>query len=491
VTLSLEVAPDPEAAGRRVAGLVAERARAAVEDRGAFDLAVSGGSTPEPMLRALGQEDVPWERVRIYQVDERVAPPGSSERNLTQLLATLPFEAHTSVRPMPVDEPDLQQAAERYAAELPPRLDLVHLGLGADGHTASLVPGDRVLDVTDRLVAVTGEYEGRRRMTLTYPALDAARELVWLVTGAEKRDALSRLLARDASIPAARISSPEQLVVADVEAVTPELRDDGLAPDLRFDGLIVDLDGVVWVGATAVPGSIAAIAQLRARGVRLLFMTNDPRGSRSEHAARLRALGVPADESEIVTSASALASLVREREGVGTTAFVIGSPSFKAELAQAGLELLAGEAGRDADVVAVGGHEGFDYGELRVATQALRRGARLYAAGRDATFPMPDGPWPGTGSVVAAVEVAGGRTAITVGKPEPFIFDIARSLLVDCRRVAIVGDNLAADIAGGKRAGLTTILVLTGTSGRDDVAGAEVTPDIVLPDLAALIEMRP
>ena len=260
------------------------------------------------------------------------------------------------------------------------------------------------------------------------------------------------------------------------------------APDLDFDGLIVDLDGVVWVGATAVPGSVAALAQLRARGVRLLFLTNDPRGSRAEHAARLSALGVRAEESEIVTSGSALASFVREREGVGTTAFVIGSRSLILELTQAGVELLHGDGGRNAEIVAVGGHDGFNYEELRIATQAVRRGARLYAAGRDATFPMPDGPWPGTGAVVASVEVAGGKTAITVGKPERFIFDIARSLLAGCRRVAIVGDNLVADISGGKRAGLTTILVLTGTSRRNEVGDAEVSPDIVLPDLAALID---
>ncbi len=253
-----------------------------------------------------------------------------------------------------------------------------------------------------------------------------------------------------------------------------------------FDGLIVDLDGVVWVGPTAVPGSVDAIARLRARGVRLVFLTNDPRGSRGEYVERLGAFGIPADESEIVTSGSALASFVREREGVGTTAFVIGSPSLKGELMQAGLELLADDAARDAEIVAVGGHAGFDYGELLIATQAVRRGARLYAAGRDATFPMPDGPWPATGSIVAAVEVAGGKTAIAVGKPEPFIFEIARSLLADCRRVAIVGDNLVSDIAGGKRAGLTTILVLTGTSGSADLAAAEVAPDLVLPDLAAL-----
>jgi HAD superfamily hydrolase (TIGR01450 family) len=238
-----------------------------------------------------------------------------------------------------------------------------------------------------------------------------------------------------------------------------------------------------------VPGSVAAIAELRARGVRLLFLTNDPRSSRAEYVGRLSALGVAAEESEIVSVGSALASFVRERERMGTTAFVIGSPSLKGELARAGLELLDGDAGREAEIVAIGGHGAFNYDELRIATQAARRGARLYAAGRDATFPMPDGPWPGTGSVVAAVEVAGGKTAIAVGKPEPFIFDVARSLLIGCERVAIVGDNLAADIAGGKRAGLTTVLVLTGTSARDDIAGAEVAPDLVLPDLAALASM--
>lgn len=260
--------------------------------------------------------------------------------------------------------------------------------------------------------------------------------------------------------------------------------------DVDFDGLIVDLDGVVWIGSTPVPGSVAALAELRGRGIRLLFMTNDPRGSRAEYAARLGRLGIRVAESEIVTSGSALASLIGEREGAGRTAFVIGSPSLKAELVGVGLELRAGKAGREADLVAVGGHEGFDYDELRIAAQAVRRGARLYAAGRDATFPMPDGPWPGTGSVLAAVETAAGRKAIVAGKPEPFIFDVARSLLAGCRRVAIVGDHLDADIAGGKRAGLMTILVLSGATAQEDLATAAVDPDIVLPDLAALV-VRP
>ena len=259
------------------------------------------------------------------------------------------------------------------------------------------------------------------------------------------------------------------------------------ALDLQVDGLILDLDGVVWVGAGALPGSVEAIARLRSYGIRLVFMTNDPRGSRAGYAARLSTLGIPADENEVVTAGRTLAAVLRERDGAGARVFAIGALALKEELAGAGLEVLGGEAGRDAEIVAVGGHDEFDYHELRIAIQAVRRGARLYAAGRDATFPMPDGPWPGTGSIVAAVEVGGGASAITVGKPEPEIFAVARSLLAGCRRIAIVGDNLDADIAGGNRAGLTTILVLTGTSKRDDLAGPSVVPDIVLPDLAALI----
>ena len=258
----------------------------------------------------------------------------------------------------------------------------------------------------------------------------------------------------------------------------------------ELDGLIVDLDGVVWIGPDAVPGSVAAISELRAQGVRIVFLTNDPGMSRGECAERLRELGVAVDEREIVTAGSALAALVGRDETAGATVFVIGSPSLKRELAQAGFAVLDGDHGRGAELVAVGAHGGFDYGELRVATQALRRGARLYAAGRDPTFPMPDGPWPATGSIVAAVEVAGAAEAIAVGKPEPFMFELGRSLLEGCDHIAVVGDNVASDVAGGQRAGLLTILVLTGTTAHEDLAGAEITPDLVLPDLAALVRAR-
>jgi 6-phosphogluconolactonase len=214
VTLSVEVVEDAREAVLRVASLIAERARADVEDRGAFTLAFSRGAE---LVARLGEEDLAWPTVTVFQVDERVAPSGHADRNLTQLHTALPVEA---VRPMPVEDLDLdlEAAADRYAAGLPERLDLVHLGLGSDGHTASLVPSDPVLDVHDRLVAVTREYEGRRRMTLTYPALHAAREIVWLVTGEGKRDPLSRLLAGDRSIPAARVLNLHQRMVIDCAA---------------------------------------------------------------------------------------------------------------------------------------------------------------------------------------------------------------------------------------------------------------------------------
>jgi 6-phosphogluconolactonase len=214
VSLALEVLPDADAAVRRVAALIAGRAR---KDEDVFTLAVSRGAR---LFEALAEEDVPWERVAIFQVDERVAPPGHPHRNLSELLAALPDEARPDLRPMPVDDPDLQAAAAAYASELPERLDLVHLGLGEDGHTASLVPGDPVLEERERLVAVTAEHRGRRRMTLTYPALTRAHEIVWLVTGERKREALAKLLAGDESIPAARLVNENQLVVADAAAAT-------------------------------------------------------------------------------------------------------------------------------------------------------------------------------------------------------------------------------------------------------------------------------
>ena len=215
--VEVEILDDADAVARRGAEIVAQHAAAAIADHGTFAFAVSGGRTPWAMFADLAGQ-LPWEKVTIFQVDERVAPDGDPDRNLTQLQRALPPGGASDVRPMPVWADDLEVAAAQYADELPPSLDLVHLGLGPDGHTASLVPGDPVLDIEDRDVALTAEYQGRRRMTLTYPALNRSRAILWLVTGEDKVDALARLRAGDESIPGGRIATEHALVVADAAA---------------------------------------------------------------------------------------------------------------------------------------------------------------------------------------------------------------------------------------------------------------------------------
>ena len=227
--MKIEILADSAAVAQRAAEIIAEEARTAATERARFVMAVSGGHTPWQMLRALANEKVPWEKVHVVQVDERVAPVGDPDRNLTHLRES--FLEHAPLRPeqihaMPVESPDLDDAAKRYAKTLqeiagsPPVLDLAHLGLGPDGHTASLVPGDRVLNVTDADVALTGVYQDRRRMTLTYPILNRARGILWLVTGNDKVDALARLRAGDVSIPAGRIQRDHAVVLADRAAAT-------------------------------------------------------------------------------------------------------------------------------------------------------------------------------------------------------------------------------------------------------------------------------
>jgi len=219
----LEVLEDADAVHRRGAELIAEAAKADISERAHCALAVSGGRDPWPMFSQLEDYELDWTKVEIFQVDERVAQAGSDQRNLTHLVESLSIGAQGSIRPMPVTDDDLEAAADRYAASLPEALDQAHLGIGPDGHCASLVPGDAVLDVTDKRVAVTaGEYQGVRRMTLTYPELHRVRRLLWVVTGEEKRDALLKLLDRDPSIPAGRVDpGGDSLILAD-RAASPD-----------------------------------------------------------------------------------------------------------------------------------------------------------------------------------------------------------------------------------------------------------------------------
>jgi 6-phosphogluconolactonase len=219
----LEVLDDPEAVHRRGAEVIAEAARADIAERSHFALAVSGGHDPWSMFSQLEEFDLDWREIEIFQVDERVAPAGADERNLTHLVESLSIGAQGSIRPMPVTDEDLDAAADRYAASLPEALDLAHMGLGPDGHTASLVPGDPVLEVTDKRVAVTsGEYQGVRRMTLTYPELHRTRRLLWVVTGEEKVDALRKLIDQDPSTPSGRVEpGGDSLILAD-RAAAPD-----------------------------------------------------------------------------------------------------------------------------------------------------------------------------------------------------------------------------------------------------------------------------
>ena len=222
--MKIEVLDDADAVADEAAAIIATDARIAVAARGRFIMAVSGGRTPWVMLRALADKELPWDGVHVLQVDERVAPAGDPDRNLTHLHESL--LQHAPLRPeqihaMPVESEDLQAAVTSYAATLrdvagsPGVLDLVHLGLGPDGHTASLVPGDPVLDVKDGAVALTGPYQGRRRMTLTYPVLNHARRVLWVVTGDEKAEMLVRLRDGDRWIPAGRVRQDYALVLAD------------------------------------------------------------------------------------------------------------------------------------------------------------------------------------------------------------------------------------------------------------------------------------
>jgi len=222
--MKIEVLQDPEAVAKKAAAVIAEAARAAVAARGRFTIAVSGGNTPWVMLRELGKESIPWQKVHVLQVDERIAPAGDPDRNLTHLHESLLEHAplrREQIHAMPVEASDLEAATRQYTEILrklggsPVQLDLVHLGLGPDGHTASLIPGDPVLDIMDREVALTGVYQGRRRMTITYLVINQARQILWVVTGGEKAGMLVRLCGADKSIPSGRVSQEHAELLAD------------------------------------------------------------------------------------------------------------------------------------------------------------------------------------------------------------------------------------------------------------------------------------
>ncbi len=256
----------------------------------------------------------------------------------------------------------------------------------------------------------------------------------------------------------------------------------------RFDGFLIDLDGVVWIGREQVPGSAETLRALQAAGKRLVFVTNNPGRLPAAYAERLGGLGVEVGEEQIVTAGMVVARLAGEAAlAAGGSVFAIGGPALKEMVAATGAQLLEGEAAWEADVVIVTGHRDFDYAELVAAKRALDGGAALFATSHDPTMPYPGGELPGTGAVLAAVETATGRRAEIAGKPERHLFEMAVEAIGSNGTLAMIGDRVSSDIEGGRRAGLETILVLSGTTSREEAEAADPAPDFVLDDLAGLL----
>lgn len=255
-----------------------------------------------------------------------------------------------------------------------------------------------------------------------------------------------------------------------------------------FDGFLIDLDGVVWIGREPVPGSVETLRALLEAGKRIAFVTNNPGRLPQAYAERLGELGVEVGVEQIVTAGMVVARLAGEAAlAAGGGAFVIGASALKEMVAATGARLLEGEEAWEADAVVVSGHRGFDYEELKTAKFALDRGARLFATSHDPTMPFSGGELPGTGAVLAAVEVASGREATIAGKPERHLFEMAVEAIGAAKRLAMVGDRISSDIEGGRNAGLETVLVLSGTTSREEAEAADPAPDHVLEDLAGLL----
>lgn len=256
---------------------------------------------------------------------------------------------------------------------------------------------------------------------------------------------------------------------------------------LAYDHVLLDLDGCLWVGDEAIPGAAQALAGLRAAGRRIAFLTNDPRHAPEDYVRKLWRLGFQASLDEVVTVGAAVQFLLAE-SGRARTAYVIGSESMAEHVSAAGMRVVNGtDLATRAQLVVVAGHDGFDYAELRTAVQAVRRGAELLGTTRDATFPMPDGPWPGTGAVLAAVEAGAGRQAdVIAGKPEPTMYAAALDRL-GSGRVLAVGDRLDMDVAGALAAGFDAALVLTGATSRAEADTAEPAPTHVAESVAHLL----
>jgi len=262
-----------------------------------------------------------------------------------------------------------------------------------------------------------------------------------------------------------------------------------------FDGFLIDMDGVVYVGESPTEGSAATILHLKNKGKSILFLTNDPRKSPSEYADKLTKIGIEANSHDVVTSGMAIAYHIIEecKNFENMKAYVIGSDVLRDQIKETGLKIVDGEEAKKADFVILGSHPDFHYNEMKIATLALRNGADFYATNRDPAYPSEEGHIPATGAILASVEVASGKKAKVAGKPESLIFDVALAKLdlKDRENIVMIGDRLDTDILGGKNAGLSTILVLTGSTKKEDLKDSEIKPDYVINDLRDLLKDIP
>ncbi len=257
----------------------------------------------------------------------------------------------------------------------------------------------------------------------------------------------------------------------------------------KYESFLLDLDGVIYLNQQPIPDAVEFVKRLRAMGKRVLFLTNNSRYTRSEYRHKLESMGIASSEDEFMTASVATASFLEEGYALdGKTAFFIGGRGLEEALSATPLRLLSGEKGRDAGFVVVGWDMELTYDKLRIACLALHAGAVFVATNDDATFPAPDGLWPGAGAIVAALERAAGREALVVGKPNVYMLEAALSITgARPDGTLMIGDRLETDILGGWRAGLDTCLVLSGVARRSDLEGFEPQPDLVVDSLLELL----
>lgn len=257
----------------------------------------------------------------------------------------------------------------------------------------------------------------------------------------------------------------------------------------KYSSFLLDLDGVVYLNQQPIPDAVEFVKLLRNMGKKVLFLTNNSRYTRSQYREKLQGMGIESSEEEFITASVATANFLEENYDLaGKAVYFIGGKGLEEALSGTGLRLVAGEEGTAADFVVVGWDTELTYEKLRIACLALHAGAAFVATNSDATFPAPDGLWPGAGAIVAALETAAGREALVVGKPNPFMLEAALSLTrAKADSTLMIGDRLETDILGGWRAGLDTCLVLSGVARRTDLEGFEPQPDLVVESLLELL----